>query len=90
LLLVDHVQTKGLKSATDVEAGAAADFDSGHDFGVGVVFVREEQDASAFDGADAGGAFAVRCSSWRRCFWSVVLGAFFLACHSVLFSPTLH
>ncbi len=58
LFLVDHVHAEGLESATDVEAGAAADFDSGHDFGVGVVFVGEEQDASPFDGADIGFAFS--------------------------------
>jgi hypothetical protein len=58
LFLVDHVHAEGLESATDVEAGAAANFDSGHDFCVGVVFVGEQQDASAFDGADAGCAFA--------------------------------
>jgi hypothetical protein len=49
---------RGQESASDVEAGAAADFDSGHDFGVGVVFVGEQQDASAFDGADVGCAFS--------------------------------
>ena len=58
LLLVDHVHAEGLESATDVEAGAATDFNSGHDFGVGVVFVGEEQNASAFDGADVGCAFS--------------------------------
>jgi hypothetical protein len=42
----------------DVEAGAAADFNSGHDFCVGVVFLDEEQDSGSFDGADAGVAFA--------------------------------
>jgi hypothetical protein len=58
LFLVDDVQADGLVSTTNVEAGAAADFDSGHDFGVGVVFVGEEQDASPFDGADTGCAFS--------------------------------
>jgi hypothetical protein len=58
LLLVDDVHAEGLKSATDVEAGAAADFDSGHDFCVGVVFVGEKQDASTFDGANTRCAFA--------------------------------
>ena len=58
LFFKDHIHSEGLVSATDVEAGAAADFNSGHDFGVGVVFVGEEQDASAFDGADVGCAFS--------------------------------
>jgi hypothetical protein len=58
LILVNHVQADSLKSATDVEAGAAADFDSGHNFCVGVVFVGEEQDASAFDRAHVRCAFS--------------------------------
>ena len=82
LFFKDHVQAEGLVAATNVEAGAAADFNTGHDFSIGVVFMGEEQDASAFDGADAGAAFAGEVfelaallfgqSNLVRFFWHVI------------------
>ena len=82
LFFKDHVHAKGLVSATDVEAGAATDFNTGHDFSIGVVFMGEEQDASAFDGADTGCAFSGEVfelavlffgqSNLVRFFWHVI------------------